>query len=175
MGSHIMLDLETVDTRPTAAILSIGAVYFDENGAMHRRYYQAVDVDSCTALGLTSSPSTLEWWGRQNEAARQVFTDPSKVYLIPALFAFAEFVEPGAKVWGNGAAFDNAILANAYAAAGLALPWKFYNDRCYRTVSAFNPVERVQKGTHHNALDDAISQADHLAGYLGDSLRSDLC
>lgn len=47
----------------------------------------------------------------------------------------------------------------------LELPWKFWNDRCYRTVSAGFP-RRQQTGTHHNALDDAISQTKHLLAYL---------
>jgi inhibitor of KinA sporulation pathway (predicted exonuclease) len=43
-------------------------------------------------------------------------------------------------------------------------PWKFYNDRCYRTLKAMYPHIKMPKrtGTHHNALDDAISQVNHL-------------
>lgn len=68
------------------------------------------------------------------------------------------------KMWGNGAAFDNAILANAYRAAGIKQPWELWNDRCYRTICAYYPgCPRNQPGTPHNALDDARSQAEHLS------------
>lgn len=158
---HVMVDLETLDTRPTAAIISIGAVVFHGAGK-GSEFYTAVDQNSAIAAGLTASPKTLEWWAGQSAAARTVFTDPNRLELRHALIRFAEFLPRDCRLWGNGAAFDNAILANAYAALGIDPPWKFWNDRCYRTLVAICPAPRVQRGTHHNALDDAKSQADHL-------------
>jgi hypothetical protein len=80
-------------------------------------------------------------------------------------------------IWGNGVGFDNVILANAYRRFGLPVPWNFHKDRCYRTVIGFGgetsemlgagPLpKRVQEGTHHNALADAISQAKHLKAII---------
>jgi exodeoxyribonuclease VIII len=67
------------------------------------------------------------------------------------------------KIWGNGASFDNVILANAYRRNDLNIPWKYYNDRCYRTMKSLAPhIKMEREGTHHNALSDAISQANHL-------------
>ena len=69
------------------------------------------------------------------------------------------------RLWGNGASFDNAILSTAYELCELETvqPWRFYNDRCYRTVKSLYPeVAMVRTGTYHNALDDAESQALHL-------------
>ena len=66
-------------------------------------------------------------------------------------------------VWGNGATFDNVILSNAYKAAGMEQPWKFWDDRCYRTVKGLLPDIKIERlGTHHNAVYDAMSQARHL-------------
>ena len=63
---------------------------------------------------------------------------------------------------GNGADFDLPILAAAYAAVGLSVPWKPYNGRCYRTLKNLAPVVKLARpGTHHNALDDARTQAVH--------------
>lgn len=163
-AQHVMIDLETVDSRPTAAILSIGAVVFHGAGA-GREFYIPVDVESCKAVGMTESAETLAWWAKQSEQARSVFNDPDRKPIRFALGELARFVDPDARVWGNGAAFDNAILANAYAACGMRLPWKFWNDRCYRTIAAFARTRRVQSGTHHNALDDAKSQAEHLLSF----------
>lgn len=163
---HVMVDLETADNVPTAAILSIGAVVFKgPNEGL--TFYQAVDLRSCSNRGLTTSSQTMSWWAKQSPEAQKVFTDPERLPLVRALFSFSDFMlqlsDP--RVWGNGASFDNAILANAYRAAELNLPWKFWNDRCYRTVAAGIRQRRVQTGTHHNALDDAISQAQHLMQY----------
>jgi hypothetical protein len=66
-------------------------------------------------------------------------------------------------IWGNGSTFDNVILRSAFAAAGLEYPVRFWADQCYRTKkNEFPTVPLVREGTHHKALDDAISQAKHL-------------
>lgn len=63
---------------------------------------------------------------------------------------------------------DAAIVAiGACTRNGTSAPWAWRNDRCYRTIKALNrgvPMERL--GAHHNALDDAISQALHLIAML---------
>ena len=79
-----------------------------------------------------------------------------------ALIEFSMFCE-SVKVcgmWGNGAAFDNVLLSNAYRKLEMNQPWKFWNDRCYRTVkNIYKDVEFIRSGTHHNAVDDTESQA----------------
>lgn len=169
MNNHVMVDLETVDNVPTAGILSIGAVIF-AGPRKGDKFYTAVDLLSSLTAGLTLSDDTMAWWGRQSPEARAVFDDPTRVPLRAALAMFAKFVPSDATVWGNGASFDNAILSTAYRLCGLPLPWEFWNDRCYRTVAAHLP-RRVQQGTHHNALDDAISQADHLTAHGAQFIR----
>ena len=170
-NDHIMVDLETADNVPTAAVVAIGAVVFagPNRGVT---FYAAVDLQSCLSAGLTMSAGTMDWWGRQSAEARAVFDDPQRLGILEALQAFHRFVSPLSepKVWGNGASFDNAILSNAYRACGVPLPWKFWNDRCYRTAAARIPQKRRQQGTHHNALDDAISQADHLLEHGRDGI-----
>jgi len=158
--THIMVDLETADNVPTAAIVSIGAVIFTGPRAGDT-FYTAVDLQSSLSAGLTMSAETMDWWGKQSPEARAVFDDYTRMGLFYALHAFADWIPAGSKVWGNGASFDNAILQTAYRLAGRPLPWKFWDDRCYRTVAAHLP-RRVQTGTHHNAPDEAVSQANHL-------------
>ena len=108
--------------------------------------------------------STVLWWLKQSDAARAAF-DRGGEHIAVALQQFAGWMENRAKrddvrVWGNGAAFDNVILASAYRRSGTPQPWQFWNDRCYRTVKAQYPAVKMQRnGTHHNAVDDAESQA----------------
>lgn len=168
---HVMVDLETADNVPTAALVAIGAVVFRGPHA-GLQFYRAADLHSCLAAKLTMSNDTMAWWGKQSPEARAVFADPQRVTVLAALQEFYHFMNGlnEVRVWGNGASFDNAILSNAYRAVGVPLPWKFWNDRCYRTVAAGMLQKRQQQGTHHNALDDAISQADHLIRYAPEAV-----
>lgn len=163
--NNIMLDLETLDTTPTSVILSIGAVKFDRDD-LGEKFYAVLDIDQQLRAGRTISGSTLAWWVRQDEKARQVFSPDRKYDVDRALREFEDFVgTDDCKVWGNGAVFDNVILAHAYSYIGADKPWKYSNDRCYRTVLAeFKdrfPTAELKKdyGVAHNALDDAIAQA----------------
>jgi len=156
----IMLDLETLDTAPTAAIIAIGAVAFTESEFMGE-FYAPVDVSSALQFG-TVSGDTLKWWAQKPDAARSVIWDKDALPLFIALQEFAAWLctFENLSVWGNGAAFDNAIIAHAYRKIGVPLPWDFRRDRCYRTLCALHPGATVERtGVHHNALDDAKHQA----------------
>lgn len=169
----VMIDLETMGLTPNAAIVAIGAVEFDiTTKSLGRKFYVAVDLESSVMSGGVMDPSTVMWWVQQGGEARAALS-MGTVPLPVALDYFSKWIEGGAdpdqvRVWGNGAAFDNVVLASAYRNTGLRQPWRFWNDRCYRTVKAQYPdVPVVRGGTHHNALDDAVSQAEHMIKMLG--------
>ena len=159
--NKIMLDLETMGNGTNAAIIAIGAARFG-NGEITDEFYTLVDLSSAVAAGLEMDASTVMWWMKQSDDARKQF-ERDGIALKDALKQFAEWIGKDAEVWGNGAAFDNAILSNAYRKCGIERPWKFWNDRCYRTVKSMHPdVKLVRQGIYHRAVDDAKSQADHL-------------
>lgn len=174
--THIMVDLESLSTQPTARIVSIGAVKFDRERGVYDRYYQAVFAPEINPFmqshvdddGFHLSNDTITWWLKQDAAARAVFTDHFSVNIDTALktfnqWALADSLTEEVRMWGNGASFDNVILSEAYRIRNLERPWMFWNDRCYRTVKALHPdIPLERSGTHHNALDDAESQALHL-------------
>jgi len=161
-----MLDLETLGNKPGSVIVAIGAVKFG-NREILDSFYERIDAASCLHLGLRLDISTVLWWMRQNDAARHEITQPGS-NLIEVLMRFSAWLgDPDAEVWGNGASFDNVLLSDAYDHAQLPRPWKYYNDRCYRTVKNLHPaVVMARRGTHHNALDDAKSQATHLMAMI---------
>ena len=165
-GKDIMVDLETMGTRPNAPIIAIGAVeFFPESMKLGKEFYRVVDLESCLNIGMEIDASTILWWMQQDDAARAQFE--RKGDILPAvLLAFSALVDHETRIWGNGAAFDNVILANAYRCCDLELPWRFWNDRCYRTIKALSSVPMKRQGTHHNALDDARDQAVHLMEIL---------
>ena len=168
----VMLDLETMGNGPQAAIIAIGAVEFDIPAQqIGERFYTVIDLESAVTSGGVMDASTVLWWLKQSDAARAAF-DRGGNHIAVALQQFAGWMENRAKrddvrVWGNGAAFDNVILASAYRLNGTPQPWQFWNDRCYRTVKAQHPEVKMQRnGTHHNAADDAESQARHLIAMM---------
>jgi len=171
MKTQIMLDLETLGQQPGSVIVAIGAVKFG-NGEIHDTFYERVDAESCVALGLRMDVSTVLWWMKQNDEARKEITQPG-IHLTQALLQFSLWMgDIDAEVWGNGANFDNVLLSDAYDRALLKRPWKYYNDRCYRTVKNLRPeIPMMRGGTHHNALDDARSQAMHLMAMIPDNAK----
>lgn len=160
--NEIMLDLETMGNRAGAAIVAIGAVRFDQSG-LGGQFYRTISLRDCVAEGLRIDPETVNWWLQQSDTARKaIVTDPSP--LREALVEFMLWCGKPSALWGNGSDFDNVILAEGYRVCDIDLPWDWWANRCYRTFKNIRPDIRMgaRHGTHHNALDDAISQAKHL-------------
>jgi hypothetical protein len=172
----IMLDLETLGTKPGCVVLSIGALAFNplveevtkpENGTLV--FYQNVTIFDQLLLGLTPNPQTVEWWAIQSEEAKRALTT-DKITLQGALFRFGNWCSklPGptqGKVWANSPDFDCSIMEHCGKLVGFDVPWSF-RDKCdLRTLKRiaeyggidYDAVPRV--GTHHNALDDCYHQA----------------
>jgi exodeoxyribonuclease VIII len=163
-----MLDMETMSTRSNAAIASIGATKFEVGKGITDKFYRTVDVKDCKSLGLNISKDTIQWWSEQNPAALAMLTKNTAPLGI-VLSEFTEWFGPKSiPTWGCGSDFDNVIMDNAYYALGRIRPWKFYHNRCYRTIKEIIQIpEAPREGTYHNALDDAIHQTNHLLKILG--------
>lgn len=172
---HLMLDLETLGTTPDSAIVAIGAVIFDPfTKTFGPEFYQAVDLTSSSEFGRVD-PETIKWWMKQTNEAKSVFTDKNACSLEDALQSFSLFITShggnDVRIWGNGSGFDNVILAHAYRACKLALPWDFRFDRDVRTIVelgietiGINPkTNQTARGVAHNALDDAKFQAKYVS------------
>lgn len=170
---HVEIDLETLGTLPGSVILSIGAVLFDPTKPVEeclgKEFYCVVSKADSLAHGLSFSQDTLDWWMKQSPEARQVLTDADSEEkadtLLDALSMLSQFITPGMKVWSNGANFDQPLLDVAYSKIGQAIPWKFWNSRCHRTIMGLHPNAKslMPKNTcAHNALEDAKTQAKHL-------------
>lgn len=173
---NIMMDIETTGVRPGCRVLSIGLVAFDEKGTIdsllvHPKLSDQVGVDDGKTMG---------WWDTQSAEAKSVFADnhilgESVEYVYKRIKTFIDDLVDARKslsqgldevdmcIWGNGATFDNSIVQHMFYAKGLPIPWNTFGDRCYRT--AINMLDRPslqRQGVHHNALDDAMYQANCL-------------
>src|SRR4051812_25387336 len=91
-GLDVMIDTETLDTKPTAVILSIGACRFNELDIDSNGFYRAITIESNMDEGRTISASTLRWWMKQEPAAQAVMHDPAAVPLSQALDEFREWM-----------------------------------------------------------------------------------
>lgn len=173
---NIMIDLETMGTDPYSPVVAIGAVRFKmyNSGVIDPTtwgtFYQQITLQSCMEAGLKPSASTIEWWltseGVSQQARDQTFTGDNRVKLVDALDAFTEWHNSGTDtLWGNSARFDLGLLSDCYRVLGKPVPWLHYHEGCYRTMKNLPAVQHIKlrrTGTHHNALDDALSQAMHL-------------
>lgn len=149
---HIMVDSETYDTKPTAVILSIGAVVIVDP---IQSYYR--ELDPTTQTYRTVSDSAKEWWSNQ---PMPIPIGPYSLY--DALTDFSGWLQDICKgaepvIWCKGTDFDVAILTNAYEQMYLPVPWKYNNIRDCRTV--FKIAEWEPEKANHSALDDATKQA----------------
>lgn len=164
--NNLMIDLETLDTRSSAVIVSIGAVVFDRKSILRTGYW-ILDLEEQIKRGRTISSQTMAWWMKQSEDARKVFTDQSS-YRNSILEFHGQFSSlfngEELAVWGNGSDFDTAIMIDFYNRHSLVPPsgWKYYNNLCFRSFNKWFDAKRMVKreGVHHNALDDAVYQAE---------------
>lgn len=168
----VMIDLETLSTQPDAAIVSIGACTFYTDGELtpdgcRVTFYKVLRVERDIKKGGRMSFDTMAWWMDQSVGARSVFERPNDMLSDPeyALTSFRTWLNrlgDEVLVWGNGANFDNVVLREAYIRHGVTPPWSFRQDRCFRTLKSLNPHVLARPNTApHNALADAIAQAEH--------------
>lgn len=173
---NIMMDIKTTGVRPGCRVLSIGLVEFDEKGTIdsllvHPKLSDQVGVDDGKTMG---------WWDTQSAEAKSVFADnhilgESVEYVYKRIKTFIDDLVDARKslsqglekvdvcIWGNGATFDNSIVQHMFYAKGLPIPWNTFGDRCYRTaINMLGRPSLQRQGVHHNALDDAMYQANCL-------------
>jgi hypothetical protein len=171
-NAHFMVDLETMGLAPNAAIVSIGIAEFDRKDIVSK-FYTPVSLQSCLDAGLTTTQSTVDWWQQQSVEARMAWQTTDAPSLESALREMGLYLLKQAgsakrvAVWGNGANFDPVLLTSAYEALRADPPWEFWNVHCFRTMKNMFRVQAAPRsGTHHNALDDAVTQALHLQRIL---------
>ena len=160
----LMVDIETMGTRSYSAIVAIGAVYFDiSTGKTGAQSFITIDLQSCLDHGLVVDAGTIEWWFKQGSARKVVFPEYPRLKLKHALEFFSQtfFPHDNIRVWGNSAAFDLGILANAFEKVGLDVPWEYWQERCVRTLAGLDKEvkERTEfQGVPHHPIDDCKHQ-----------------
>lgn len=182
---HIMLDIETLDTKPSAAVLSIAAVAFrfvrgDEGASVvEQGFIERIPSlrQQLVCLGRTVSVDTQSWWAKQDKTAQGEVVGPPGGPVGTAMSELAAFVsslEPD-YIWAQGASFDFPILQSLAGTQGVDL-WPFWKERDCRTILGLpdsGPVDRKAiAAAHglqaHKALDDCRIQAEAMKVALFD-------
>ncbi|HDR2398083.1 TPA: 3'-5' exoribonuclease [Enterobacter bugandensis] len=75
-----------------------------------------------------------------------------------------------ARIWGNGATYDNVPLEASYGRAEIPCPWKFWNNRDVRTIVELGKAvgckpryEIPFEGEPHKAISDALHQIKYVS------------
>lgn len=163
------IDMETLSTEHNAALLSIGAVIHDfGTGQQIDTFYANITPESSIAAGLDVSESTKAWWDKQGQAAQDVLSVDQRP-LRDVLVDFTKWLAGHGVQYaiGNGPRADNQWLESACKAVGMQSPIKYWGDLDMRTLTfigthilGLDHWHNTFKGVKHNALHDAINEAE---------------
>lgn len=161
---HLMVDIETLGSRPGAVIASIGAVVFTAERVVSE-FECNVSITAAQAEGLRFDAETILWWLRQSKAATEATFTLRAMSTFDALTDLASYAadERVVDYWSHGATFDLVLLNEASLITGAPQLIKdFRRARDTRTlyeITGVNPKTFMGTGTAHNAVDDARAQA----------------
>lgn len=163
MTTSVMLDIETLGTKPNTTILTIGAVKFDPYSSAEpgNGLYIKLDVDSQIESGRTVDQDTLDWWGKQdptvmNEALGEC---DSRISVDEFHIQLNQYLVGVTDIWCQGPVFDIGILEDLYRQHKWSIPWNFWQIRDSRTLFGVHGDPRVKNKEAHNALVDSYTQA----------------
>lgn len=183
---HVMLDLETLGTKPGSVIFAIGAVAFKDSEfelgpeEFNSTFHKIISIENSQYYKFAINPDTERWWseetGDKSELIAALTGKGNAVSVGEALTAFQDWLSqyqdnPDHKkvlVWGNGKEFDNALLRAYYEHLGMECPFTFRADMDFRTLKNLFPDCKPQQDndTPHNSLADAKYQAEWLKEVL---------
>lgn len=168
--NNIMLDVETMGRHEDAAVVAIGAVFFDEHtGQLGPEFYRAIHLATSVNLGFKMEAATVLFWLGQPEEARRAILF-NAVHVSDAFEDFVCWVKANGpkektdlRMWGCSPSFDCTKVEAHLTALNLEVPWLYWAERDYRTIRDRNKQVPLDERTGlHNALEDAKFQAKHL-------------
>lgn len=164
----LMLDLETMSTKPDSAIIAIGAVVADENFNVVAEFEVCVDPQDAMRYGRCDGETVL-WW-LQQQAWRKAWSGEAS--LLSALHRLLDFLVPFqnqiTEVWANPPSFDLVILKNALNQFNLEWPFSHRDERDFRTYWKMTckrlkvDLNRIEPNEPHMPLSDCLAQIQSL-------------
>ena len=157
-----MIDIETLDTKPTAIVFQIGLVVWDID--KYAEYLFELSVQDQIDKGRTLSADTLGFWTNPkissiaHESLRTTLQDNTKYQLD----AFVSAIKDCKQVWSK-TFFDFEILENLLPHYRHNVPWHNGRRRDLLTLMEECGVEKPLEGNSHHALEDCQQQLEQLS------------
>lgn len=180
MRQHVMFDLETLGRSSRAAIVQIGACSFDPGtGEIGGRFSVNVDLKSSLDAGLEVDAEAIRFWMIQRPEAKTWLDAvdaegrPGCLGRAPLFFslgAFGDFLSGDLKetpIWSH-VTFDVPIIASAFAAVKMPLPFRYQDCRDLRTLIELAGYERP---SHNGIPHDALSDCEHQVRYCVEAMK----
>jgi hypothetical protein len=160
-----MIDIETLDTKPGATVLSVGAVKFNPYDYNQEPYQQTVWLPSLTEqldAGRGVSDNTLQWWAKQDkEILDRALSEDGRISLDEFFKDLNRYAVGADKIWCQGPQFDMVILEDLYDQFKHHTNWAFWQISDSRTVFDMMPADprKSLEFDAHDAGADAYAQA----------------
>jgi hypothetical protein len=103
------VDNETLDVKPTAVVLTVGAVMV-EGDEIIKDIYFALDIQEQLNLGRTISGSTIAWWMQQSADAIKPLFDAPKLTIGEARAVVRGHAYKCERIWARPGMFDLVML-----------------------------------------------------------------
>ncbi len=183
---EMMFDLETLDTEPSAVVLSVGAVIWEtgqmpDDGPlqwqvrkMDGQFMRTLNIQSQVERGRTMSERTLLWWMQQDADAQAEAFASVRTPIHQVMQQFDDFAQFGKDLgvnayWASPSTFDFPIWESLSKMAGIEEPWHYRQVRDVRTVVAeasysansHKPTVPIH-GKAHQPVTDCMWQIDLL-------------
>ena len=179
MGNKILFfDFETLSTKSSAIVLSLGMIIVDEDETYTFEQLEKegieikFDIASQRKLGRHVSSDTIDWWKKQGDNAKRVLA-PSKEdktleelpQIMHEFFTRHNFDPKKNHAYCRGH-FDYPIIQDIFEMIGKECPIPFWNPRDIRTLidcltgSKYGKVPNWKPSPEtilHNALHDCIN------------------
>lgn len=162
----VMIDLETLSTKEDAAIVQIGACYFDRHLGASKSINDKfmVNIDFSTLNDSHIDPKTVLFWLQQpKEAQNSITQDQLKVSLKDGLEHLNTFIGKADYIWCH-TTFDFKILQFHLNRLNISPNFRFSSARDLRTLvdlAKYNYKNHPFEGTKHTALDDCLWQISY--------------
>ena len=161
LDKHCMIDLETLGSNPSAPIIQVGMVFFTREG-INLKAQTTIDFEEALKYGEADG-STIAWWLKQSkEAQDKLFTNINTMQEATTIIEKLVEAQNANFYWAH-ATFDFPVLQSWFRKQNKKYPLPYKRCLDLRTLEflAGKPAWEERKGTHHNALDDAVYQAEH--------------
>lgn len=176
MVTDIMIDVETLSTRVSTVVLSLGGIAFNMQDSIDdpkttSTYYEEFAIQEQIDRGCKVDEGTIRWWMNMKTSTKEILMNDArrKCDVKNALLRFSAWVEMHdhevKRIWSHGEAFDLAIVPELYAQYGIKCRLDYRKFRDTKTLFDWGDKEeyaarlRPNGHTEHHALLDAINQA----------------